>query len=62
MRRRISSAEGTSVSKETIAPVTLGAYMAATCSASRSAASLMAAEEDLFSGLPLIELVALLLV
>jgi hypothetical protein len=63
MRRRISSAVGASVSKETIASVTLGAYMAAICSASRSVASLMTAEEDPFSGLPLtIELVAFLLV
>ena len=63
MRRRISSAEGAFVSKDTIASVTLGAYMAAICSASRSAASLMTADEGPFSGLPLtIELVAFLLV
>jgi hypothetical protein len=43
MRRRISSALGGSNSKEMIVSVTLGAYMAATCSASRSVASLMMA-------------------
>src|SRR3712207_808320 len=41
MRRRISSAVGGSNSKEMIESVTLGAYMAAICSASRSVASLM---------------------
>src|SRR5215208_3238298 len=41
MRRRISSALGGSNSKEMILSVTLGAYMAATCSASRSVASLI---------------------
>src|ERR687897_94208 len=41
MRRRISSALGGSNSKEMIVSITLGAYMAAIFSASRSVASLM---------------------
>src|ERR687898_1500717 len=41
IRRRISSAVGGSDSKEMIVSVTLGAYMAAISSASRSVASLM---------------------
>src|SRR5215212_7170378 len=47
MRRRISSALGGSNSKEMIVSVTLGAYMAAICSASRSVASLIAAGDPL---------------
>src|SRR5215211_7630965 len=47
MRRRISSAVGGSNSKEMIVSVTLGAYMAAICSASRSVASLMRAADPL---------------
>src|SRR5919112_4028351 len=47
MRRRISSALGGSSSKEMIVSVTLGAYMAAICSASCSVASLMTAGDPL---------------
>src|SRR5215211_2713495 len=47
MRRRISSALGGSNSKEMIVPVTLGAYMAAICSASRPVASLIVAVDPL---------------
>src|SRR5215211_7655618 len=45
MRWRISSALGGSNSKEMIVSVTLGAYMAVICSASRSVASLMMAAD-----------------
>src|SRR5215210_608344 len=47
MRRRISSALGGSSSKEMIVSVTLGAYMSAICSASRSVASLIVAGDPL---------------
>src|SRR5215218_8748816 len=47
MRRRISSALGASNSKEMIVSATLGAYVAAICSASRSVASLMMAADPL---------------
>src|SRR3712207_881710 len=47
MRRRISSAVGGSNSNEMIVSVTLGAYMAAICSASCSVASLMLAGDPL---------------